>query len=93
MVDIVTQTIKTHKKAGLVLAVDRIHVEQKTQEDNNDGTPTPTLKNIATNAETKTVKITYNPTAKGQDRFKMRQTRVFCKRLSLHKRYLLGRST
>ena len=33
---IVTQIIKTHKEVGVVSADDRIHMNHKTQEDNNE---------------------------------------------------------
>ena len=60
MVEITTLTIKTRKEAGVVSVVDRIHVENKKQEDSNKGTQFRILISNARNVKTNTARIIYN---------------------------------
>ena len=59
MVDIIRQIIKVHKEVEVVSAIDNIHVDHKTQEDNKEKTILTVTNNVI-NAETNTIRIIYN---------------------------------
>ena len=59
MVDITLRKTKTHKKVGVVSAVDHIRADHKTQEGNKEITIQTTQNNVI-NAETNTIRITCN---------------------------------
>ena len=59
VVDIIRPTIKTHKESEVVSAVDHIHLDHKTQEDNKEITIQTVTDNVL-NAETNTIRIICN---------------------------------